>query len=480
MILLSRIIPYIDPKLSDMQAGFRKSRGCRDNIVMLVMAINKLLEAADCKRSSAIITYIDFVAAFDSIIHSYLLQSLRKFGVPLKYCRIIRAIYESATVQVRIQEIGGHRSYSKSIPIRRGVIQGDIPSPVCFLGALDNLLRDHGDSDTGVQLSPDLTLSHLEYADDAALANEDVASASVRVTHLDTAAQQIAGMSLSVPKTKVQHIRPTPRVPGTTEDDIANLPPDKAFKFKCIDCGMTYPTNHGLRVHQGRWCKKDMAAKKPSRKGTVADRVITKLKVEKHQSTLGKVLLGNKELENVYSFVYLGAAIPGDGDPVTPLKHRSDVAWGRFNDMRTTLRSTKLPVSLRVRLFAAVVVSALIYGCEAWLFTDTIARNLNGINSKMLALITKRTIHEEARDPSSDTVEQVYRRRWSYLGHVLRLDDDRAVRRYLLELSPQESPFIPGSLLADTEFDNVVDMAQVAINRDQWKGSYQPRRDTHR
>ena len=148
--------------------------------------------------------------------------------------------------------------------------------------------------------------------------------------------------------------------------------------------------------------------------------------------------------------------------------------------MRTTLTSTKLPVSLRVRLYAAVVVSALIYGCEAWLFTDTIARNLNGINSKMLALITKRTIHEEARDPSSDTVVQVYRRRWSYLGHVLRLDDDLAVRRYLLELSPQESPFIPGSLLADTEFDNVVDMAQVAINRDQWKGSYQPRRDTHR
>lgn len=281
-------------------------------------------------------------------------------------------------------------------------------------------------------------------------------------------------MSISVPKTKVQHIRPTPRVTATMEADIANLPPEKAFKFQCSDCGMTYPTNHGLRVHQGRWCKKDKTAKKPSRKGTVADRVITKLKVEKHQSTLGKVVLGNKELENVYSFVYLGAAIPGDGDLVTPLKHRSDVAWGRFNDMRTTMTSTKLPVSLRVRLYASVV-----YGCEAWLFTDTIARKLNGINSKMLVSITKRTIHEEARDPSYDAVEQVYRRRWSYLGHVLRLDDDRAVRRYLLELSPGESPFIPGSLLADSEFDNVVDMAQVAMNRDQWKESYRSRRDPH-
>ena len=69
-----------------MQAGFRKSRGCRDNILILTMTIQHLLkEAEDDAKTQGIITYIDFTAAFDSILHSYLLNALREYGVPLKY-----------------------------------------------------------------------------------------------------------------------------------------------------------------------------------------------------------------------------------------------------------------------------------------------------------------------------------------------------------------------------------------------------------
>ena len=35
MVLLMRIVPYVEQKISDMQSGFRKERGCRDNIVIL-------------------------------------------------------------------------------------------------------------------------------------------------------------------------------------------------------------------------------------------------------------------------------------------------------------------------------------------------------------------------------------------------------------------------------------------------------------
>ena len=268
------------------------------------------------------------------------MESLKKFDVPLKYCRIIKAIYQSAAVRVRIQEIGGNRNYSRNIAVRRCVIQGDIPSSVYFIAALDILLKEHGGIDNGVPLTPTITLSDLEYADDAALANEDLTKAGNRITHLDSVAQKSAGMSISIPKTKVQHIRPTPRMSETTERDIVILPPEKAFKFECTDCGMTYPTKHGLAVHKGRWCKKKKNAKKPSRKGTVADCIVNKMKVVQHQSTLEKALLGTNELQNVYSFTYLGAEIAGDGNHETPLKHRSDVAWGRFNNMRTTLTST--------------------------------------------------------------------------------------------------------------------------------------------
>ena len=141
----------------------------------------------------------------------------------LKLCRMVRAIYQSASV--RIAGNRGHRGYSRNIAVHRGVIQGDIPSPVCFLVALDNLLKEHVGRNTGISLTPDLALSDLEYTDGAALTNEDVASASDRVSQLEAAAKRIVGMSISVPMTKVQHVRPKPRVLATTEADVSNLPP---------------------------------------------------------------------------------------------------------------------------------------------------------------------------------------------------------------------------------------------------------------
>ena len=130
-VLLGRILPYINPKLSDMQAGFRKSRGCRDNILIITMTIQHLLkEAEDDARTQGIVTYIDFTVAFDSILHSYLLNALREYRVPLKYYQLVKAIYESAKVRVRLQCPVGKKAYSRRIPVRRGAIQGDIPSPV--------------------------------------------------------------------------------------------------------------------------------------------------------------------------------------------------------------------------------------------------------------------------------------------------------------------------------------------------------------
>ena len=431
------------------------------------MAIHHLLRETEVEESAGIITYIDFVAAFDSIYHSYMLESLKKYGVPLKYIRLVSAIYQHATVRVRLQEKGGNRSYSRNIPVRRGAIQGDIPSPIVFLVALDRLLKDHGGLSTGINVTNELMLSDLEFADDAALANDDTVAASQRLTSLSEHAKP-AGMKISVPKTKVQHIRWKPKVAPTTEADIANLPKEKKFKFECESCEMTYPTNHGLAVHRGRWCKRSRRAKKPSRKGTVADRIISRMKVEEHQKTLPTVKMGQEELENTSSFVYLGAEVPGDGDQKVTLKHRCDIAWARFNEYRTVLTSTKLPVKLRIRLYAALVISTMIYGSSAWLFEEKLRRSLNGINSKMLAAITKRTIHEEAREPTFNVVNHVLKRRRAYLGHILRMEPHRAVRRYLLELNPNEAPFIPGSLLDDTDYETVDQMLNDADNRTLW------------
>jgi len=478
--LLMRIIPYVVPQLSDMQAGFRKGRGCRDNILILMTVINHLMETAeDNARSLGIITYIDFTAAFDSILHSYLLNALKQYGVPLKYCRLVKAIYESAKIRVRLQERGGAICYSRDIDIRRGVIQGDIPSPVCFLVALDKLLKDHGGLEVGLIITDSLTLSDQEFADDAALANKDTHDATERLTHLDKKAQEEAGMVISVPKTKVQHIRSRPTVSATTEEDIANLPEVKSFKHICEKCGSTWPAKRSLSQHW-RHCKKRRIPKTLNRKGTVADRIVTRIKVEQAQGMLDKVKIGDQELENVYDFVYLGCDIAGDGDQEVTVKHRCGIAWGKVGEYKKVLTSTKLPLKMRIRYFAALIVQPMTYGSEAWLFTKKIKQTTNGVASKILSLITRRTIHEEARNPTFSVIDHVMNKRWQYLGHILRMNEERTLRKFLLELQPEVAPYTPGSLMDDTTFGSQAEMIEAASDREHWRAAQRTRQNSMR
>ena len=130
-----------------------------------------------------------------------------------------------------------------------------------------------------------------------------------------------------------------------------------------------------------------------------------------------------------------------------------------------------MPTNTRIRLYRALIVSTITYGCCAWLLTDKLRKKVNGINSKMLSQITKRSIHQEAADPTFNIVDYILKQRWEYLGHILRLDHHRALRRFTLELSPNEPPFQEGSLLADTNFRDIETMIEEAANRNLWQNS---------
>ena len=99
----------------------------------------------------------------------------------MKYFRL-QAICNSTKVRVKIQEVSRSKKYSRPVSIKRDVIQGDILFPLCFLVALDKLLKDHGNLQSGIQLTPTLLFSHIAYADDAALPDKDVDTSSSNLT----------------------------------------------------------------------------------------------------------------------------------------------------------------------------------------------------------------------------------------------------------------------------------------------------------
>ena len=60
-------------------------------------------------------------------------------------------------------------------------------------------------------------------------------------------------------------------------------------------------------------------------------------------------------------------------------------------------------------------------------------------------------------------------RRWVYLGHILRLDQHRALKKFLIELSLKEQPFFEVSLFADTNIRSIDEMLEAAANRKLWR-----------
>ena len=184
----------------------------------------------------AVITFIDYSAAFDTESQLFLDSALADAGVSVKVRRIIQAIFAAATGVVRIRQPSGDNMLSDPFNIERGVLQGDIFSHVCFITGLDRIFRLHDVANSGMvvgEAESAILVNKFEYADDAALVDENAALASTRVTALATGSVTDAAMVISIKKSKAMHVHKPVRVDATTEADVATL----GLSHKCDSCG---------------------------------------------------------------------------------------------------------------------------------------------------------------------------------------------------------------------------------------------------
>ena len=73
-ILQSRLQQYMDCELPDVQAGFRKGRGTRDQIANIRWIIKKAREF----QKNMSFCFIDYVKAFDSVDNNKLWKILKE------------------------------------------------------------------------------------------------------------------------------------------------------------------------------------------------------------------------------------------------------------------------------------------------------------------------------------------------------------------------------------------------------------------
>ena len=93
-ILQARLQQYVNHELPDVQAGFRKGRGTRDQIANICWIIEK------CKRvpENIYFCFIDYAKAFDYVNHNKLWKILKEMGIPEHLTSLLRNLYAGQEV----------------------------------------------------------------------------------------------------------------------------------------------------------------------------------------------------------------------------------------------------------------------------------------------------------------------------------------------------------------------------------------------
>ena len=122
-ILQARHQQYVNHELPDVQAGFRKGKGTRDQIANIRLIIEKAIEF----WKNIYFCFLDYAKAFDCVDHNKLWKILKEMGLPDHLTCLPRNLYagQEATVRTGL----GTTDWSQ---IGIGVCQGCILSSCLF------------------------------------------------------------------------------------------------------------------------------------------------------------------------------------------------------------------------------------------------------------------------------------------------------------------------------------------------------------
>ena len=122
-MLQARLQQYVNCELPDVQAGFRKSRGNRDQIANICWIMEKTREF----QKNIYFCFVDYAKAFDCVDHNKLWKILMEIGIADHLTCLLRILYAGQEATVRT----GHGT-TDWFQIGKRVRQGCILSPCLF------------------------------------------------------------------------------------------------------------------------------------------------------------------------------------------------------------------------------------------------------------------------------------------------------------------------------------------------------------
>ena len=160
-ILQARLQQYVNRELPDVQAGFRKGRGTRDQVANI-----RWIEKAREFQKNIYFCHIDYANAFDCVDHNKLWKILQEMGIPPYLPPKNLYAGQESTVST------GHGTMDW-FQIGKGVCQGCTLSPCLFNVYAEYIMQNPGleEAQTGIKIDKG-NINNLRYADDTTLMAE--------------------------------------------------------------------------------------------------------------------------------------------------------------------------------------------------------------------------------------------------------------------------------------------------------------------
>ena len=192
-ILQARLQQYMNCEIPDIQAGFRKGRGTRDQIANICWITEKAREF----QKNIYFCFIDYAKAFDCVGHNKLWEILKERGIPDHLTCLIGNLYAGQEATVRT----GHGT-ADWFQIGKGVCQGCILSPCLFKLYAEYIMRNAGleEAQVGMKIARK-NINNLRYTDDTTLMaeSEEELKSLLKVKE----ESERVGLNLNIQKTKI-------------------------------------------------------------------------------------------------------------------------------------------------------------------------------------------------------------------------------------------------------------------------------------
>ena len=160
-ILQARLQQYTNQELPDVQAGFRKGRGARNQIANICWITEKAREF----QKNIYFSFIDYTKVFDYGDHNKLWKILKEMGIPEHLTCLLRNLYAGQEATVRT----GHGT-TDWIQIGKGVRQGCVLAPYLFNLYAEYNMQNAGldEAQAGIKIAG-RNINNLRYAEDTTL-----------------------------------------------------------------------------------------------------------------------------------------------------------------------------------------------------------------------------------------------------------------------------------------------------------------------